>query len=69
MEIALITGLIIFFIMLAGFFSGSETAMTALAPAIANAVYNATGTRVYCSSLTPENILNELEKSKEEVSN
>ena len=47
----------------------SETSMTALGPAIANAVYNATGTRVYCASLTPENILSELETRKEEVSN
>jgi xanthine dehydrogenase molybdenum-binding subunit len=40
----------------------SETAMTALGPAIANAVYNATGVRIYCASLTPENLLRELEK-------
>jgi xanthine dehydrogenase molybdenum-binding subunit len=39
----------------------SETSMTALGPAIANAVYNATGTRVRCGSLVPENILKELE--------
>ena len=45
----------------------SETSMTALGPAIANAVYNATGTRVYCGSLTPENVLNEFETSKMEV--
>jgi len=38
----------------------SETAMTALGPAIANAIYNAVGKRVYCGSLTPENILKEL---------
>ncbi|MFH1489305.1 MAG: xanthine dehydrogenase family protein molybdopterin-binding subunit [Pseudomonadota bacterium] len=38
----------------------SETSMTALGPAIANAVYNATGTRVRCGSLVPENILKEL---------
>jgi len=40
----------------------SETAMTALGPAIANAVYNATGVRMYCASLTPENLLRELGK-------
>ena len=40
----------------------SETSMTALGPAIANAVYNATGERVHCGSLIPENILKELEK-------
>jgi xanthine dehydrogenase molybdenum-binding subunit len=40
----------------------SETSMTALGPAIANAVYNATGTRVRCGSMVPENILNELHK-------
>lgn len=39
----------------------SETAMTALAPAIANAVYNATGVRVFCGSLTPDNVLREME--------
>lgn len=39
----------------------SETAMTALAPATANAVYNATGVRMYCGSLTPEHVLKELE--------
>jgi CO/xanthine dehydrogenase Mo-binding subunit len=41
--------------------------MTALGPAIANAVYNATGTRVHCGSLTPENVLNEFETRKKEV--
>ena len=41
----------------------SETSMTALGPAIANAVYNATGVRVYCALLTPENILSELERA------
>ncbi len=39
----------------------SETAMTALGPAIANAVYNATGVRVYCGFLSPGNILNAIE--------
>ena len=39
----------------------SETAMTALAPAIANAVYNATGVRMFCGSLTPDNVLREME--------
>jgi len=42
----------------------SETAMTALAPAIANAIYNATGTRIYGGSLTPSNILTALERAK-----
>jgi len=45
----------------------SETAMTALGPAIANAVYNATGTRVYCGSMVPENILHELESRNKEA--
>jgi hypothetical protein len=40
----------------------SETAMTALGPAIANAIYSATGVRMYCASLTPENLLREIEK-------
>ena len=47
----------------------SETAMTALAPAIANAVYNATGVRMYCGSLTPENVLQEMENARQEVPN
>ncbi|MBW2030250.1 MAG: xanthine dehydrogenase family protein molybdopterin-binding subunit [Deltaproteobacteria bacterium] len=37
----------------------SETAMTALGPAIANALYNATGIRVTHGSLIPENVLKE----------
>lgn len=39
----------------------SETSMTALPPAIANAVYNATGTRVCCGPLTPSYILDSIE--------
>lgn len=42
----------------------SETAMTALAPAVANAIYNATGTRIYGGALTPSNILTALERAK-----
>jgi len=38
----------------------SETAMTALGPAIANALYNATGIRVRYGLLTPENVLKEI---------
>ncbi|GAH46860.1 unnamed protein product, partial [marine sediment metagenome] len=41
----------------------SETAMTALAPAIANAVYNAISVRIYDGSLTPDNILRAIEKA------
>jgi len=40
----------------------SETAMTALAPAIANAVYNATGARIYDGSLSPDNVLRAIER-------
>jgi xanthine dehydrogenase molybdenum-binding subunit len=42
----------------------SETAMTALGPAIANAVYNATGKRLRCGSLIPENVLFDIESSQ-----
>ncbi len=42
----------------------SETAMTALAPAIANAIYNATGIRIYGGALTPSNVLRALERAK-----
>ena len=42
----------------------SETAMTALAPAIANAIYNAIGIRIYDGSLSPANILNAIEKAR-----
>jgi xanthine dehydrogenase molybdenum-binding subunit len=35
----------------------SETAMTAVGPAIANAVYNAVGVRIYDGFLSPDNIL------------
>lgn len=41
----------------------SETAMTALAPAIANAIYNAIGVRIYDGSLSPSNILKAMEKA------
>jgi len=41
----------------------SETSMTALAPAIANAIYNATGVRIYDGFLSPENILRAIERS------
>jgi xanthine dehydrogenase molybdenum-binding subunit len=41
----------------------SETAMTALGPAIANAIYNATGTRVHGGSMSPENLLREMQKN------
>ena len=41
----------------------SETAMTALGPAIANAIYNATGVRVYCGSLATVHLLEEMEKT------
>jgi len=40
----------------------SETAMTAAAPAIANAIYNAIGVRIYDGFISPENILNSIEK-------
>ncbi len=42
----------------------SETSMTALAPAIANAIYNAIGVRVYDGSLTAENVLRAIEKAQ-----
>jgi xanthine dehydrogenase molybdenum-binding subunit len=41
----------------------SETSMTALAPAIANAIYNAIGVRIYDGFLSPETILRALEKA------
>jgi xanthine dehydrogenase molybdenum-binding subunit len=41
----------------------SETAMTALGPAIANAVYNATGMRVYGGSLGPEHLLRAMQRN------
>ena len=40
----------------------SETSMTALAPAIANAVYNAVGVRIYDGFLSPDTILRALGK-------
>ena len=42
----------------------SETAMTALGPAIANAVYNATGVRIRAGFLSAANVLQELEGAK-----
>ncbi|MFC1971146.1 xanthine dehydrogenase family protein molybdopterin-binding subunit [Chloroflexota bacterium] len=41
----------------------SETSMTALAPAIANAVYNAVGLRIPEGTLSPDNVLRALEKA------
>ncbi|MFC1861102.1 xanthine dehydrogenase family protein molybdopterin-binding subunit [Chloroflexota bacterium] len=41
----------------------SETAMTALGPAIVHAIYNATGVRIYNGFLSSENILRAIEKS------
>ena len=43
----------------------SETSMTALAPAIANAIYNAIGVRIYDGFLSPDNILKAIEKAKQ----
>lgn len=40
----------------------TETAITALPPAIANAIYNATGARIYNGSLSPSNVLKALNK-------
>jgi xanthine dehydrogenase molybdenum-binding subunit len=40
----------------------SETSMTALAPAVANAIYNAIGVRIYDGFLSPDNILRSIEK-------
>lgn len=40
----------------------SETAMAALAPAIANAIYNAIGVRIYDGFLSPENVLRAIER-------
>jgi CO/xanthine dehydrogenase Mo-binding subunit len=42
----------------------SETAMTAVGPAIANAVYNAIGIRVYDGFLSPDNILKAIKSKK-----
>ncbi len=39
----------------------SETSMCALGPAIVNAVYNATGVRIYDGFLSPANVLKALE--------
>ncbi len=43
----------------------SETSMTAFAPAIANAIYNAIGIRIYDGSLFPDNILKAIKKGRE----
>lgn len=42
----------------------SETAMTALGPAIANAVYNAIGIRINDGMMTPKNILRAIEQEQ-----
>jgi xanthine dehydrogenase molybdenum-binding subunit len=42
----------------------SETPMIALAPAIANAIYNAIGVRMHSGSLMPANILKAMKESK-----
>jgi CO/xanthine dehydrogenase Mo-binding subunit len=42
----------------------SETSMCALGPAVVNAVYNATGVRIYDGFLSPANVLKALEKAK-----
>lgn len=41
----------------------SETSMTALAPAIANAIYHAIGVRIYDGFLSPDNILQTIESA------
>ena len=45
----------------------SETAMTALGPAIANAIYDATGVRLTCSFFSPANVLKALQQANREV--
>jgi xanthine dehydrogenase molybdenum-binding subunit len=42
----------------------SETAMTAVGPAIANAIYNAVGVRIYDGFLSPDNILKAIKNEK-----
>ncbi len=42
----------------------SETSMCALAPAMVNAVYNATGVRIYAGFLSPANVLSALERKR-----
>jgi xanthine dehydrogenase molybdenum-binding subunit len=42
----------------------SETSMCALGPAVVNAIYNATGVRIYDGFLSPANILRALERAK-----
>jgi CO/xanthine dehydrogenase Mo-binding subunit len=42
----------------------SETAMTGVGPAMANAVYNAAGVRIYDGFLSPDNILKAIEDEK-----
>ena len=41
----------------------SEAAMMAMAPAIANAIYNATGVRMYSASLFPNDVLTALKNA------
>jgi CO/xanthine dehydrogenase Mo-binding subunit len=42
----------------------SETAMTAVGPAIANAIYNAVGARIYDGFLSPDNVLKAIKSEK-----
>jgi len=42
----------------------SETAMTAVGPAIANAIYNAAGVRIYDGFLSPDNVLKAIKEEK-----
>jgi xanthine dehydrogenase molybdenum-binding subunit len=42
----------------------SETAMTAVGPAIANAIYNAVGVRIYDGFLSPDNVLKAIKDQK-----
>jgi xanthine dehydrogenase molybdenum-binding subunit len=42
----------------------SETAMTAVGPAIANAIYNAVGVRIYDGFLSPDNVLKAIKDEK-----
>jgi xanthine dehydrogenase molybdenum-binding subunit len=42
----------------------SETAMTAVAPAITNAIYNAVGVRIDEGFLSPDTLLNAMKKAK-----
>jgi len=47
----------------------SETAMTAVGPAIANAIYNAVGARIYDGFLSPDNVLRAIKDEKKRVPN